>query len=434
MQEQELFQQYELKGWQISPRFYKIIGVSVLTNLVLFALMAQANFLTGKTCDSPVASGVCSVLDALYIGSQMGDYEYAREDYNPTKISEDDEIIMVNLDGEYPPLTYPAGYFALANPEQQTTITDIYNPAATGTTDFPGITNITPPITNDDLSKIKPTIPKANGNTVNGILPTNPFGDVNPTMPKKNGKGFRNKVNPTQNPTLEDVNGKTTAENKDKTTNNNTTSQENKTKPDTEDEGKFNKKPLEDFGVKYGVSILNKEINVNAPFTIEVVAKLDPNGKFIEPRVTAKSGDDEKMIAVAKEAIAAFGDTKLLKPLYDAGGRDVLIIFAQDADNLQAIIKTKTVSVERAKTLQSGLGLLIRNSSAFMKEGSDEATLIKRAQLGTEQNFFVINFLISNEEKTQLIDKSLKSLQEKLKNQSNSGVANIVGSNQKADK
>src|SRR4051812_24291577 len=189
MQEQELFQQYELKGWQISPHLYKIIGASVLTNLVAFALMAQANFLTGKTCDSPVASGVCSVLDALYVGSQIGDYEYGSKDYNPTEILDSDEITMVNLDGEYPPLTYPAGYFALANPEQQPVVTDIFDPTKMGTTDFTGTINPNPTITTTpDLSMMQQNLPKQNKNAVVGPLPTNPFGDVNPTTITKNPK------------------------------------------------------------------------------------------------------------------------------------------------------------------------------------------------------------------------------------------------------
>jgi hypothetical protein len=70
-----------------------------------------------------------------------------------------------------------------------------------------------------------------------------------------------------------------------------------------------------------------------------------------------------------------------------------------------------------------------------MKEGSDEAALLKKAQLGTEQNFFVINFLMSNEEKTQLIDKSLRTLLEKLKkDKSANGLSENFSPNQKADK
>ncbi|MCU1291044.1 MAG: hypothetical protein JWN60_3273, partial [Acidobacteria bacterium] len=191
-----------------------------------------------------------------------------------------------------------------------------------------------------------------------------------------------------------------------------------------EDDGSFNSRPLEDWGKIYGERILKKEIDVNAPFTVEVVAKLDEKGKLIKPQVTAKKDSDPKMLEVAKAGIAAFSDTNLLKPLYELGGRDIVITFSQDADNLQAIIKTKTPSPERANSLQSNLKLVMQGASNFMKEGSDEANLMSRAQLATDKNFLIINFLISNEEKTQLIEKNLRSLEEKLKkNQTNGGLA-----------
>jgi hypothetical protein len=70
------------------------------------------------------------------------------------------------------------------------------------------------------------------------------------------------------------------------------------------------------------------------------------------------------------------------------------------------------------------LKLVMQGASNFMKEGSDEANLMSRAQLATDKNFLIINFLISNEEKTQLIEKNLRSLEEKLKkNQTNGGLA-----------
>ena len=120
MQEHELFETYELRGWQFSPRLYKIIGVSVIANLVVFVLMAQANFLTGKTCDSPIASGVCSVMDTLYVGGLILDTDatFVSKPYERTEIGDADEITFVDV-SNFQPLTYPTGYFALANPDQQ---------------------------------------------------------------------------------------------------------------------------------------------------------------------------------------------------------------------------------------------------------------------------------------------------------------------------
>ena len=142
-------------------------------------------------------------------------------------------------------------------------------------------------------------------------------------------------------------------------------------------------------------------------------------------------GSDPKMVDVAKEAIAAFSDTHLLKPLYDVGGRNVKITFSQDKDNLQAVILTQTKSENDAKRIQSTLNLLIKGSTAFMREGSDEAMLMSKANLATQGNIFIINFLMPNDLKNQMIEKSLKGLEEKKTPPGNSGIAETKNSNAK---
>lgn len=169
--------------------------------------------------------------------------------------------------------------------------------------------------------------------------------------------------------------------------------------------------------MKYGDPILKKEIDINAPFEIEVTTKLDENGKFIKPVMKSKEGSDKKMTELAKEAVSVFSDSKLLKPLYDVGGRDLVIKFAQDKDNLQVIILTKTESATRAESLSSLLGLFLKNKPP--QEGSDEAELFSRVQRATQDKYFIINFAITNDEKSAMIFKNLQKLQEKAKNQSN---------------
>jgi hypothetical protein len=150
--------------------------------------------------------------------------------------------------------------------------------------------------------------------------------------------------------------------------------------------------------------------------------------------MTSTTDSDPKMTELAKQAILAFGDSQLLKPLYDVGGRNVKITFAQNQDNLQAIILSETRSENEAKTLQSGLNFYLKNFFK-PKEGSDEQILMSKAQLGTNGKNFIINFLIPNDEKSQMIEKNLRSLQEKLKaKQPNSGVAETINKEVKSAK
>ncbi|MET0754317.1 MAG: hypothetical protein ABWZ66_13125, partial [Pyrinomonadaceae bacterium] len=408
MQEQELFQQYELKGWQISPRLYKIIGASVLANLVLFAMMAQANFLTGKTCDSPFASGVCSVLDALYVGSQMGDYEYGSKPYIETEILDSDEIIMVNLDGEYPPLTYPPGYFALANPdEQQPAVTDVFDPTKMGTTDFPGMTNTNPTITTTpDLSTIQPTLPKPGKNTIIGNLPSNPYGDANPTITKKPGKGFKNKPIPT-NPTLEDVNGSKTAENKtDKTDETQNPASSEPVKID------INKKPFENLGDDINASVEKKEVDLTKPFTVILDGTILADGRFDATKSKfVKSEGDEKMRLFAEQAIKAVGDSGFLVYLKNQNIDRINLMLVQNDEGIIVKIISDQKTPERAKSTVSGLNTAISlvkfadaNGGAKLDERSK--VLLEKAKITNDGRNFVFDFMLPKADAQKLINNS----------------------------
>jgi len=184
------------------------------------------------------------------------------------------------------------------------------------------------------------------------------------------------------------------------------------TKPD--ESKNFNKKPLEDFGARYGEVILKNDIDINAPFQIEVTGDLDESGKLVNPALVIRPGSNEKMTEIAKEAVLAFGSSQLLKPLYDIGGRNIKIILAQNQTELQALIFTETDSENRARALVSMLNLYLKNLK--VKEGTDEAILMKNVEISAQGKTLIINFLIPNDEKNQMVRKNLIRILEKSKN------------------
>ncbi|MDQ3800562.1 MAG: hypothetical protein M3384_14020 [Acidobacteriota bacterium] len=445
MEEKELFQDYELKSWELSPRIYKIIGAAAALHLFGLIVFSQVDLLGTKACDSPYVGKVCQVLDAAYVTSVLlgTDTEFSSRDYDKTEIEEAD-VTWVNVGEQF---NYPAGYFSQANPAPPV------DPNMTGGIDpatgmpypsgyIPGIpgTFSSPPTL--DSPQVLPT---PNPNAVQGGLPSSPLGGStgsNPTVtakiPRTRTQRFPSGIRPPKNDspkTLPDFDDEKA--NKDKKPNANTTANK-EDKPKTEkpngDEQKiFNKKPLEEFAARYGEAILNNQVDINAPFTIEVRAKLDEYGKLVKPTMSVKPGSDEKMTEVAKEAILAFGDSQLLQKLYDVGGRNVKITFSQDADNLQAIIVSETESIQRAETISSLINVYLKN--AGLKEGSDEAILMDKAKPASDGKNVIINFLIPNEEKASMIKKNLEKHQEKLKNQKpNSGVAESVNKDIKSAK
>jgi hypothetical protein len=445
MEEKELFQDYELKSWELSPRIYKILGIAAAVHLFSFIVLGQFDLIGTKACDSPYVGKVCQVLDAAYVGSVLlgTDTEFSSRDYDKTEINEAD-VTWVDVGSQF---NYPPGYFSISNPAPEMvdpTMMPIDPTTGMPMTNVPGIPGITTsPMTLDPSQPA--IIPTPNPNAVQGGTPDFPFkigGGNNPTIPRQRTPRFPSvrqpkNTSPNKLPNLNGTDANTQTANKDKNPNSNTTAN-NDTKPKPEsqktaEEKMFNKKPLEDFGVKYGEAILKNEVDINAPFTIQVDARLDENGKLVKPDFKVKEGSDEKMTKVAQEAIVAFSNSQLLQKLYDLGGRNVKITFSQDADNLQAIIITETESPRRAGTISSWINLYLKN--AGLKEGSDEAILLGKAIPSAEGKNFIINFVIPNDEKAPMIKKNLEKLQEKLKNEKpNSGVAETANKDLKSSK
>jgi hypothetical protein len=313
-----------------------------------------------------------------------------------------------------------------------------------------------PPAGSDSPLTLDPNAPQVlptpNDNVANQQIPDSPFsfGDDSPAVkPAKpirvpSYKQPRNRFPAGRQPkiknespgALPNLNGEETAGNSNSDSNSNQAvagkdpknkqGNSNTAKDELDaDKDKFNQKPLKDFGTKYGEQILTKAININAPFTIEIIAKLDKDGKLTNAKMVTAAGSDPQMSEVAKEAIAAFSDSKLLRPLYEAGGRDVKITFAQNNESLQAIIQTQAKDEAVAKTIYNSVNVAM-GLVKIIRKGSDEANLMEKAQLATQGKTFIINFMISNDEKTQMIEKSLKNLKQELekKNQPNSVAVN----------
>lgn len=442
MENKELFEDYEIKGWQPNPRIYQILGASVIVHLLFLVTVSQFNLLQSKVCDSPYVGKVCQVLDAAYLGTVLlgEDNGFTSQDYEKTEIA-DADITYIDVSREEPPLEYPAGYFAMTNPEfsafDQTMPTD--------SNGFP-MTSGSP----SQLDLNQPQIlPQPNNDVANQPLPDTPFsfGDDKPQTvppPVKSSrvpsyKPPRNNVAKNKQPkvkndspdSLPNLDGDETAKNTNGNTNQqvakNDAANANKTPDENKDQGGtgFNQKPLKDFGKKYGEQILDKKINVDAPYKVEVISKVNSDGKLIDAKMVTANGSDAQMSEVAKEAISAFSDSQLLRPLYDAVKKDskikdvyVKITFSQDKDNLQVIIQTQAETEDKAKTISSGLNALL-SLTKLTRPGSDEAVLMEKAQLATQGKTFIINFLISNDDKNQMIEKSLKNLKQELEQKKN---------------
>src|SRR5688572_23665258 len=139
----DLFRDYEIKTWEITPRIYKIIAVAAVANLLALLIVSQTSLLTTKGCDSPLVGRVCQVLDTVYVASTIfgTDREYIDAAYEHTDLG-DSEITFVDVTGyDTQPLDYPEGYFQIANPEQFLATNETTFDDGLTTSGIPGIPN-----------------------------------------------------------------------------------------------------------------------------------------------------------------------------------------------------------------------------------------------------------------------------------------------------
>jgi hypothetical protein len=389
-QDKEIFQDYEIKNWNLSPRIYKIIGAAAAFHLLTLLVLGQTNLLTTKGCDSPFVSTVCQVLDTVYVGSALfgTDTTFDSRDYVKTEL-EDADITFVDVSGQTPPLKYPEGYFAIANPDefaamQNATTSDFSNFPTT----IPGFSS-NPTIGNETNLLAQPQVtPTPNKNAISGNIPdlpysigTNPVppptvkGGIKPsrTFPNRPPKIKNNNSSPKELPKLD---GETAAENKENKKDEKT-AEANQPPLNSEavTEFKPNKKPLEDFadGILAKRADANSKLDLTKSFTVRMTGELDKDGK-LDPKKSryVKLKDEEQgdaeMVNVAKSAIEAVNNSGLFYYLKQVGVDKVDFTLVQNDKQIYAIIKSAQPDENKAKTVSSGFNTILGIAKLAVKE------------------------------------------------------------------
>jgi hypothetical protein len=408
--EGDLFHNYEIKNWEITPHLYKIIGVSAAINILALIIVGQTSLLTMKGCDSPFVSRVCQVLDTVYVGSVLfgTEREYVDAAYERTNLAEAD-ITFVDVSNETPPLEYPEGYFALANP-------DTYNQMLQqpGSDPMNGFTNLpTAPDPQNSLLNTTPTLPPSNPNAVIGELPSSPMGD---TPPVKNPRRVRT-------PKLPD-NANTEASNSNTVANTNTAEKPGNTDANTAvDEAKqdqygvfINKRPMKDLAKDAIAKIDAQAVTLDKPFKVTIAGTLGlgKDGKTIvlkNPKVVRAKDDpknDPELEKLAQNAIIAVGDAGWLGYLDKLKTKSVVITVEQNDTDLVAVLRADQPSENDAKVMASGLSTLLAIATPAAK--GDDQTFLSKAQTGAEGKTFVLNFKLPKKDVQDMIMRKLSEL------------------------
>lgn len=405
--EDALFQNYELRTWDVSPRLYKILGASAAANILALLVVAQTSLLTMKGCDSPLVGSVCQALDTVYIGSLLfgTTREYVDAQYEKTELANAD-ITYIDATGLEPPFTYPPDYFKTANPESQQS-PDPTQSLTTGFQNFPETALPTAtPNNGDNMFNTKPVYPKRRNKVFDGPLPTgvndNMVADANTNgNPRKPGKG----KNIPENNSNSSVAGN----------GNNPTIQADKKDDAAPDQNGvyINKAPTRDFATEALQKLENKQVVLDAPFKVTIKGTLGfaKDGKTViikNPQPVIAPGEnagDPAMMKFAQEAIIAFSDAGWFGYLDKLDSKNVVIHFEQNDTAVIARLTADQPDENRARSAASGLNVTLYGA-ALASEG-DTRTFLEAAKTGNDGKTFFVNMELPKQVFTEMVQRKL---------------------------
>ncbi len=414
--EGELFRHYEIKNWELSPRLYKILAVSAIANILALLIVAQTSLLTLKGCDSPLVANVCQALDTVYIGALLfgTPRDYVDVAYDKTSLA-DADITFVDVGGANAPLTYPDGYFQIANPNEYAMLQQQTN-ASSMLSGFPGIPNdipITKPSTGNSLFDTKPVLPKPKTNVVDGDLPTINDSGTSSTFPLNRRRNGNGKITTSPKNANDGVNGQSNQVANSGNANADPNKKVDPTNPVNPID--INKRPFVDLANNVNDLLDKKEVRLETAFVVNANGKLTKEGK-LDPksfRWGQVTSSDQKMIEVVKEAVEAINDSGYLGYLKDLSGKDFNLTLQQDDTNISAVVQSEMESDKRANSIRSALTLVMdlaksRKMGANADQNDkDDLILLQNAKVETEGKKVILKFVVPKEIALPMIQRKL---------------------------
>ncbi|MBL8180885.1 MAG: hypothetical protein JNL64_04675 [Blastocatellia bacterium] len=424
-----LFSSYEIKSWTLDPRIYKILGVSAVFNLLAVAIFTQGSLMTMKGCDSPLVGSVCKVLDTVYVGSVLFGTErnVIDADYEKTELS-NATMVFTELPPETEKISYPEGYFALANPIEWQAKIDAMN-ALNGLTETvePGF--IAPGIPNNNSTIGIPTTP--------AYKPGRSILDTPAKQPNPN----KGKIDPSKLPTgIDDVNDDVAVKQPNGKPNANgvrpdgidPASNANASKPKRppfdpnsipQEESKpdqfgivLNKRPLKVFAGENMPQI--ETLSPKDVFNVTVTAEIAPktlDGKetgIIGLQNVQRTGSvsnnkrREEIAQLAIEGLLAVGDSGWMGYLHKLGVKNVIINIDQNPNEFRVSIKSDQPNEAEAARIVNGL-------SGWISLGKNTATgdskvFLENAKLTTQGKAFLLNLTFPTAEVHAMIKRAIE--------------------------
>lgn len=169
----------------------------------------------------------------------------------------------------------------------------------------------------------------------------------------------------------------------------------------------INKKPLVDFADDVARKFNTKEVDLNGLFSIEYEAFFDNKGRLdLKKSRIVRSDGDPKLVEVAKRGIEAVGDSGWFQYVRDLDVEKLTIIASQDNENVSLNIQSEAKTKERARTIVSGLNMMVRIGAEQAKNSNDRL-LLQNTKATTNETIFTISLVVPHAKFQEMILSSV---------------------------
>jgi hypothetical protein len=369
MQDKPVISNKEIGKWKLGAREYKILSLSLVLNFLFIGVLFKTEALNTKGCDTTVGSVICSLVNAALVAGKIVGTDAGLVDKEYVKTILDDSDLSLASNEGFEPLRYPDGYFILARLQTDK------------------------PLDEKSLEENK-TEDKKSRET---------------KLEKSDDKGSDEVEDSLDEPII----GSLSDEGAEK---------ELVTDPVTGAE--INRKVLRDYANYVKARVDSESVDLEGAFTIVAEGVLNEKGRLDtsrDPRTgkpksrIIRSQGAEDMTQVAKEAIAAVGDSGWLIYLRKQGIEKINFSVMQDGSEVRIRITSEQPTPENARTIASGLrgiiqGALLLDKNNVKKLGADEKVLLNSAKTSVNRRQFVLDFVMSKAVAQEMIKRRLKEM------------------------
>lgn len=356
----ELFADSQINREPRWPILSKLTGASLLLHVALLASLVY----------------VPGLRDAFNIAELLANTRYSDREYSKTEVGED--VQMLTLAGDK--FRYPPGYFAT---EEQLRALAQPTPAVPQMTFTPSRIWQTPmPTPSPEASPSLSPEASPSATTDAKVAADSKAGD--PKTPEE----------------AEQELNKIAAEN-------------NVLRPSEND---INTRPLKDWLARANALRDKGQLDLSSEIEITIAASLNTDCKLVEPNVVQKTGD-ARLIDVAKDMVAAIGDSGMLSFLRDprkvadptklsCDAMPLQVTIKLDQNDIAAKVETQADSPERAVQMAKGYNTLLAVGE-FAKRGHDEEILYRNTKVTSEGKQILVNFSMPRPTASEMLKKQL---------------------------